>query len=103
MPRIATMNIGAAAMCARIHGTITGRRQALHFTGLLGPSDCFCQNEKLLRSHHGHSYTDALPDFADRFQHGLDRHSTGRWARLDPLSRASHATNAILSYAPTRA
>ena len=26
---------------------------------LFGPSDCFCQNENVLRSHHGHAYIDS--------------------------------------------
>src|SRR5688572_28968275 len=56
MPAKNRITIGANATCARTQGTLTSRRQALHFIDLWGPRLCFCQNEKVLRSHHGHSY-----------------------------------------------
>src|SRR5687768_739345 len=60
-PRIAKTKTGSAARCARPHGTLTCRVQPLHLMDLLGPSDCFCQKEKLSRSHHGHLYIRPLP------------------------------------------
>src|SRR5262245_46041571 len=61
-PANVSSTIGAKATCARTHGTLTRRLQALHAMDRLGPSDCFCQNEKVLRSHHGHAYIPTLPE-----------------------------------------
>src|SRR5450631_1533481 len=55
-PPVANTNTGRAARCACSHETLTRRLHPEHCSVLLGPSDCFCQNEKTLRSHHGHAY-----------------------------------------------
>src|ERR1700676_3321123 len=55
-PPIANMKTGRAARCAFSHGTLTRRLHPVHCSVLLGPSVCFCQNEKTFRSHHGHAY-----------------------------------------------
>src|SRR4051812_40525814 len=57
-PAMARMKTGSAARCARPQGTLTRRLQPVHSIVLFGPSFCFCQNEKVLRSHHGHLYID---------------------------------------------
>src|SRR5690349_12795503 len=56
MATMASTNTGSAAICARPHGTLTLRLQPVQRRLLLGPSVCFCQNENVLRSHHGHAY-----------------------------------------------
>src|SRR5512141_786403 len=63
-PASARRNTGRAARWARPQGTLTERLQPMHCIDLLGPSFCFCQNENVLRSHHGHAYIDRLPDAA---------------------------------------
>jgi hypothetical protein len=55
-PATASTKTGSAARWARPQGTLTERLHALHCTDLFGPSFCFCQNEKVFRSHHGHAY-----------------------------------------------
>jgi hypothetical protein len=55
-PTIARANTGSAARWARPQGTLTWRLQPVHCIVLFGPSFCFCQNENVLRSHHGHAY-----------------------------------------------
>jgi len=51
----------AEAFFARPQGTLTRRLHPVQVRDLFGPSVCFCQNEKVLRSHHGHAYIDTSP------------------------------------------
>src|SRR5258706_1955969 len=55
-PATAQRKTGNAARFARAHGTPTWRLHPVQRRVLCGPSDCFCQNENVLRSHHGHAY-----------------------------------------------
>src|SRR6185312_13435490 len=55
-PAIAKRNTGIAARCARPHGTLTWRVQFTQRIVRFGPRVCFCQKEKLLWLHQGHSY-----------------------------------------------
>src|SRR5436305_3009709 len=58
-PASARTKTGRAARCERPHGTLTLRLQPVHCRVLFGPSFCFCQNENVLRSHHGHEYIES--------------------------------------------
>src|SRR6185295_11649005 len=65
-PARARTKTGMAARWARPQGTLTRRLQPVHASVLVGRRVCFCQNEKVFRSHHGHAYIESLPEPAAR-------------------------------------